>query len=264
MDLEFRREPIALRPAVLLVLLHSAALSVALQAVVLRADRSDADALRLGKRYPAAGQVLPDGGCVLIAPTWVLTAAHVAAGVGRGGTVRLGDTEVAIERVVLHPDAAVRPGVPPEVDLALIELASPVTAVAPLEIYLGDDELGKTLTIVGYGDHGLAAGALSRGDGRRRAVTNVVDDAGPRRLFMRFDPPPAGTDLEGVGGAGDSGGPALLLAGGRTFVAGISSASMDGQPGHYGVTDVYSRVSAYRVWIMQVIAGTAKPASRGN
>ena len=38
-----------------------------------------------------------------------------------------------------------------------------------------------------------------------------------------FDQPPRGTDLEGIPGAGDSGGPALLIIGGRAVVAGVSS-----------------------------------------
>lgn len=31
-----------------------------------------------------------------------------------------------------------------------------------------------------------------------------MSDAGPVRLFLHFDAPPAGTDLEGVGGPGAS------------------------------------------------------------
>ena len=61
--------------------------------------------------------------------------------------------------------------------------------------------------------------------------------------------PPAGSEMEGVGGPGDSGGPALVEESGRYFVAGISSASMNGRPGTYGVTDVYTRVSSYVDWI---------------
>jgi secreted trypsin-like serine protease len=71
---------------------------------------------------------------------------------------------------------------------------------------------------------------------------------------MRFDAPPGGTQYEGVGGPGDSGGPALLQDGGKTWLVGISSASMNGRPGQYGVTDVYTRVSSYAQWIDRVIA----------
>lgn len=45
-----------------------------------------------------------------------------------------------------------------------------------------------------------------------------------------------GTDLEGVGGPGDSGGPALLELDGRVLVAGVSSAASS-PPGQYGLTD---------------------------
>ena len=112
---------------------------------------------------------------------------------------------------------------------------------------------------MGYGDFGTPHVPLTRTDGRRRAATNVVVDAGPRRLFMKFDAPPGGTDLEGVGGPGDSGGPALVDVGGSWQVAGVSSASMDGKPGQYGVTDVYTRVSSYVEWIDAVLSGRQPP-----
>src|SRR4029453_15926668 len=112
---------------------------------------------------------------------------------------------------------------------------------------------------VGFGDFGTPRMKLSRTDGRRRAASNIVVDAGPRRLFMKFDEPPDGTYLEGVGGPGDSGGPALIEIGGHWQVAGISSASMDGKPGQYGVTDVYTRVSSYVDWIDLVISGAKQP-----
>jgi hypothetical protein len=91
-----------------------------------------------------------------------------------------------------------------------------------------------------------------RTDHRRRAVTNRVDDAGPRRLFMGFDTPEQATALEGIGGPGDSGGPAVIERGGTRYVAGISSGAM-GKPGQYGAIDVYTRVSAYVDWIEQAM-----------
>jgi len=225
----------------------------AAQSVVVRHDRPDSETLQLGERFAAVGRVLPDGGCTLIAPTWIATAAHVAAGVPHDGRVRFGDREYAVKQVVIHPEGTAPEGVPPEVDLALIELAEAVEGVEPVELYRGRDELGRTLFIVGYGDHGSPSAALARADGRRRAVTNVVTDAGPRRIFMVFDEPPPGSALEGVGGPGDSGGPALIVEGDRVFLAGVSSASMNGRPGQYGVTDVYTRISSYAEWIEKTV-----------
>jgi secreted trypsin-like serine protease len=38
------------------------------------------------------------------------------------------------------------------------------------------------------------------------------------------------------------------------FGAGVSSASTGGKPGQYGVTDVYTRVSAYATWVEGVMS----------
>lgn len=218
-------------------------------AVVIRHDKSDADALQLGARFDAAGEVLPDGGGALIAATWVLTAAHVAAPLTTGGSIRFGDAIHKVTRAVIHPEGTLRADAPPEVDLALLQLATPVTGITPFALYRDRDELGQVLFIVGYGDFARAGTPWVRADHRRRAVTNRVNDAGPRRLFMMFDTPSEqATEFEGIGGPGDSGGPAVIERSGTRYVAGISSGAM-GKPGQYGATDVYTRVSAYADWI---------------
>ena len=256
-----------IRPAILpfvgaaVVALSSAIGPISADAVVYRHDRSDSAAIALGAPFAAVGRIVPDGCCTLIAPTWAATAAHVAARVRPGTTVAFGDSTATVKRVVIHPEGAGRPGVPPEVDLALIELTAPVFGIEPATLHRGHDELGKRLTIVGYGDFGNPRAPLTRSDNRRRAVTNIVSDAGPRRIFMKFDPPPAGTPNEGVGGPGDSGGPALWEHDGKIFLVGVSSASMDGKPGQYGVVDVYTRVSSYIAWIESTMNGSSRPIS---
>ncbi len=222
--------------------------------MVIRHDKSDADALALGRRFAATGRVLPDGGCTLIAPSWAVTAAHVAAQLRPGSRVEFEGQPHTVKRVIAHPDATGPAGAPPEVDLALIEFTAPVAGVQPVALYKSRDELGRAVFIVGYGDYGSARAPFQRTDGKRRAVTNEINDAGPRRVFMTFDAPPSGSALEGVGAPGDSGGPAFIELTGRLLLVGVSSASMNGKPGTYGVVDVYTRISSYVDWIEKTIA----------
>jgi hypothetical protein len=228
-------------------------LAAPLHAVVLRHDRPDADALALGRRFVAAGRVMPDGGCTLIAPTWAVTAAHVAARLRPGSLVEFEGTPYTVKRAIVHPDASGPAGAPPDVDLALLEFTTAVRGVEPVPLYKDRTELGQPAFIVGYGDYGVAGTPFQRSDGKRRAVTNQIDDAGPKRIFMTFDAPPSGAALEGVGAPGDSGGPAFVEVNGRIFLAGVSSASMNGKPGTYGVVDVYTRISSFADWIERSI-----------
>ena len=123
-------------------------------AVVIRHDKGDTDVLRLGQRFEAVGRVLPDGACTLVAPTWVATAAHVAASITADSKIQFGNKKYAVKRTVIHPEGVKRKGRPPEVDLALVELAEPVKKIKPIELYKEGKELGKTFFIVGYGDYG--------------------------------------------------------------------------------------------------------------
>lgn len=244
------------RVVLVLVLLASSLAS----AVVWRHDVDAAAVLALGAKFPAVGRVLPSGSGTLIAPTWVLTAGHVAEHLPVKQSIAFGGRVYRIKQAYVHPqghrptDAMGHPikNRPPEVDLGLLELEAPVTGVVPLALYRGRDELGKTMTIVGCGDFGPAGARRPHEDGRCRAVTNQVADAGPRRLFFPFDAPPAGTSLEGIGVAGDSGGPALIEVDGQRQVAGVSSGG-DGPPGAYGTVDIYTRVSSYLPWIDQIV-----------
>lgn len=234
-------------------------------AIVFRHDKTDADTLQLGKRFSAVCRVLPDGSCTLIAPKWIITAAHVARSIRPGSKIQFGDNKYSVKKVVIHPEGkSERRGRPPKVDMALVELTEPVKNVKPVKIYREKKELGKTLFIVGFGDYGKARTKLKYMDGKRRAVTNKVDDAGPLRIFLKFDEPPNATEFEGVGGPGDSGGPAILEEKGKLFIAGVSSGSMNGKPGQYGVIDVFTRVSSHIDWIEKTMKNVeAKNKTKG-
>lgn len=241
------------RRGLVAILAFAAFATLPATAVVWRADATDAQVLALAADFDSVGQVAKGGLATLIAPRWALTAAHVAHPLVPGDLIRFGARDFAIARVVIHPQGAAdpeHPRTPPEVDLALLELAEAVPAdvASPRLPGRAQDELGQVAVIAGFGDHGPQGAPLARADGRLRAVENRVDDAGPLRLFLAFDAAPTrARPLEGIGAAGDSGGPLFI----RGVLAGVSSGA-DGPPGEYGTTDVYVRVSAHIAWIESV------------
>jgi hypothetical protein len=234
--------------------LQATVLAAAVPQVIRRADRPDERYLALGARYPAVIALGRVGDATLIAPDWLLTAAHVANAVrsGRAGnTIRIGAKGYRFDRVVLHPSWRELG----DHDIGLIHLSQHVDGLHPIPIHRGSTEVNSIATIVGHGGSGAGDAATRIEDGRARAATSRVDSASAVRLYFSFDAPPGGTDLEGAPGPGDSGGPALLITGGSPTVAGISSAGFDGRtgPGSYGAVDVFTRVSTHAAWIDSVM-----------
>lgn len=232
--------------------------------VVIRHDRTDQEARELAVRFDATAAFVPDGCGTLIAPRWVLTAAHVGRGLSPfSPRIRVDGEEHGVRQVLFHPDSEGDGRRPPQVDLALVQLVEAVEGVEPVPLYRRSDEAGQDVFVVGYGDHGAAGARLTRGDGVRRAATNTVESAEGGRLRLTFDAPPDGTALEGVGGPGDSGGPLYLENDEGLFLAGVSFASMGGRPGSYGVVDLYVRASAFAKWVDETIEGAAGMPATG-
>ncbi len=93
---------------------------------------------------------------VLVAPNWVLTAAHnwltdevTALSFNIGGTTYQGSSG----RWYQHPAWLAAPDVGPAQgwDIALFHLATPVVGAPSVELYDGNDELGATVLFGGYG-----------------------------------------------------------------------------------------------------------------
>jgi hypothetical protein len=235
------------------------------EAIVVRHDRDLQKTLELGERFPfvcAAG----GGTGALIGPRWVLTAAHVVESFGPFDfRVRFGDREVAVARTFIHPGEEELPWDRRSHDIALLLLKDAVENIAPVALFRGDgelgemEELGKTAVIAGVGFFATAGGDFLGRDGRRRAVTNRVVDLEDDWLRTVFSRPPGGTELEGMGAPGDSGGPLMIEAGGAVLLAGVGSYSEyleaeGGQETGYGTVDFYARVSSYVPWIEETKA----------
>lgn len=71
--------------------------------------------------------------------------------------------------------------------------------------------------------------------------------------------PPTATELEGISGPGDSGGPAFIEKDGKLFVAGVSVFGEPGRKGRgtYGAREAYTRVSQQAEWLSKTMSATA-------
>lgn len=272
-------------------LLALLAISSSASAVVIRSDVADARYQVPAPAFPALADMPGEGHGVLIAPQWVVTAAHAAPMQGMEANVTIGGVARRIERVILHPDytklpdaivnkalesgnaAAIHAFLATSDDIALVRLASPVADAAPVPLYRGNGEVGRTVWILGKGATGNGIDGLPPHGSHRttlRHASNAITGADDRYLWYRFDPPPAALSLEGMLGSGDSGGPVLIEDDGTTQLAGLAS-WIRGAPGQgadperalvgglYGQVVYNVRISRYIGWIESVIASPPDP-----
>ncbi len=193
----------------------------------------------------------------LIRPDWVVSAAHIAAEIPLNEAIEIGGRAIAIQQIVLHPHFQNATLNKPfaENDIALIQLKQPIKSVSPLPLYRSQDEQQQQTVLMGRGDFGNGLTGPDQVDGKLRMATNRVEKVEPQWLLLKFDAPPESTELEGIAGPGDSGGPALLAVKTGWALAGVRSTQASGRlgEGYYGVWEYYTRISHYLNWIDSVI-----------
>lgn len=210
-------------------------------AIVIRDDVPDQQYRIAAADFPALADLPGEGHGVLIAPKWVVTAAHAVR--PALDYVDIGGEQRAVRRVVIHPgyrqppqamvDAALKSGdwaaffefMADTDDIALVELAEPVGDIAPVALYRGA-ALGKTVRIIGRGRTGTGAeGHGLHGQNRveLRQGYNRIDRDDGRWIAYTFDAPPDALPLEATGGSGDSGGPMLIAVGDAWQLAGVAA-----------------------------------------
>ena len=268
------------------------AVSTAVGAVVIRAGVDDAKYRVPASTFPALVDMPGEGHGVLIAPQWVVTAAHAAPMQMQGmeDEVSVGGVARRVKRVITYPGYKKLPDqlikevlasgdlskvyafLASSNDIALIELVSPVTDVTPVPLYRGDKEAGMTVQLVGKGATGNGTEGQDPHSSHRtvlRRAFNVIAGADARYVWYRFDPPPSALPLEGITGSGDSGGPLFIGDGSSMQLVGLASWSQyppghpfwkkwaPGRPFVEGLYEeiVYAvRISNYIPWIRSVIS----------
>jgi len=137
---------------------------------------------------------------LLVQEEWILTAAHVAFATDSYlDSITIANQQYSIKQIILHPqwqNADVIEGV--KNDIALIQLNQPATDVAPLTLYSNNDEAGKDVIFVGWGDVGNGLTGVEGADGRFRIATNRIEKVDKQWLIFCFDEPPETTKIEGI------------------------------------------------------------------
>jgi secreted trypsin-like serine protease len=186
----------------------------------------------------------------LIAPQWVLTAAHCSTGVAdNDGRFTVGGKTYESEEIFIHPNYRPRRFNSNKAnDIALWKLVEPVTGVEPSPIYRNVPQVGELLTLVGFGSGGNLNGEV--GDfGTKRFGTTPLEKVTKTRIRWVFDQP---TDSNT--GHGDSGGPAFIKVGDTYYVAGVTSGGTKQTAGR-GDHSFDTRVDAFQNWIDDVMIG---------
>ncbi|HET9470499.1 MAG TPA: trypsin-like serine protease [Usitatibacter sp.] len=233
------------------------AFSFPASALVVRADRDDAEYVELATRYVSALPLGSYGEGALIAPRWILTSGDVARALREAkGTprLRIGEAQRDVQGIFT----------PPEGDIALLLLRESIDGIEPTLPYREGDEERHAVVIASHGAAGrLGEPGVAR-DGKPRAAINTVDRVEAHVLGLRLKGPDDASDMQGAAGPGDEGAPAFLEKQGRLYVAGIAQGPRGGAVPRVGDWDLYTRVSAYADWIDEAMFRAAADEARND
>jgi len=236
--------------------------SVAWSATI-RDDVPDSDYVALGNdpAFAAVGTFSANlTGCgTLIAPDWVLTAAHLILG-AHSGTFTLDGTAYSATQIITDPNWDGNPS--DGNDFALVQLSSSLTPIPP-PLYTGSTLLGQTATFVGYGFTGTGLTGYQTLDGQKRGFQDVVDVNNSNfgntlSVFGATFQSPANNalPLEGCVAPGDSGGGVFLSDGSQYYLAGVISfvASTNGvAKSYYSNISGFDSISPAMPWITSTV-----------
>lgn len=185
------------------------------------------------------------GSAVVIAPRWVLTAAHVVQDIEKLWVSAEGRKIEIDKKFVNESFDKKKMGV---ADIALCRLSEDLVLDFYPELYAESDEVGKTVSMGGYGATGTFSTGFTKSDKRKRAGSNIVARAEKDVIFCHLSD--RKTSMEMIIAPGDSGGGLFIgnkLAGINSFV----SASDGNTNSGYGDEGAHTRVSKFVPWVRE-------------
>lgn len=194
----------------------------------------------------ASDQVNQQASCVVVSKRHVITAAHVVKGTYEW-SVKWDKSEIPVKSVSIHPDYdSKKIG---HNDIAVATLEQDIVLDFYPGLYTDKQEVGKVVSIAGYGLAGVFSSKSFTIDANRRAGSNIIERIDGGMLVCTISNYKA-TALEYCITPGDSGGG--LFVGNE--LAGINSLVMtDHAPLRfgYGEESGHTRVAIHKQWILE-------------
>jgi secreted trypsin-like serine protease len=204
----------------------------------------------------------------LIAPQWVVTAAHCIADIQQGSSqVRIGTTDRTqggnvydVAQAIANPKHQDGPG-----DIGLVQLSS---AASETPIKIADTQkVGTPIRIIGWGQTCPEQGGCSGLPEMLKQLDTKLDDGGGCS-GGGFE---NGTELcvDNTGGNqgacyGDSGGPAVIGSTGNWQLIGATSRAGDGQATCAQAPSIYTDVTTYKDWIASTMKSVEAAEARAH